>query len=95
MAVPNISFTIFNTVSNCPVYTPMIKRLKPNSNKREPMTLCSGGSMIQSLFDGLMIRRLINQVDLPFKHLDILWSFLSFNKGVRVRDPLYKGEGGL
>ncbi len=55
MAVLNISFTIFNTVSNCPVYTPMVNRLKPNSSKREPMTLCSGGSMIQSLvcrFDG-------------------------------------------
>ena len=78
MAVLKISFTIFNTVSNCPVYTPMVKRLKPNSSKREPMTLCSGGSMIQSLADRLMIRRLINQGDLPFKHLDILWSsFLS------------------
>ena len=65
MAVLNISFTIFNTVSNCPVYTPMVKRLKPNSNKREPMTLCSDGSMIQSLAVKLTIRRLINQDDLP------------------------------
>lgn len=73
----------------------MVKRLKPNSSKREPMTLFSGGSMIQSLAGRLMIRCLINQGDLPFKYLDILWSFLPLIRGVYVRDPLYEGEGPI
>jgi len=61
MVVSKISLTIFRTVPNCPVYTPMVKRLKPNNSKREPTTLCSDESMVQSLFGGLMIGHLIIQ----------------------------------
>ena len=33
------------TAANCPVYNPIVKRVKPRSSKREPTIRCSEESM--------------------------------------------------
>jgi hypothetical protein len=43
MAVSNTFSTISRTKSNCPVYNPRARKVKPESSKREPTTLRSEG----------------------------------------------------
>ena len=55
-AASNIFFTICRTNPSCSVYNPMVRKVRLESSRREPMTLRSDGSIADFSADSETIR---------------------------------------